>query len=99
MLSELVDVCVLRDALLSDSDWDDAGRRYARQYDIYFHNTRTVCCWLRSLFQEQGPEADARRQRAMPKITEDLSRVPDLLFGGPELPLDETVRARFFGEC
>jgi len=25
--------------------------------------------------------------------------VPDHLFGGPELPMDETVRARFFGEC
>jgi hypothetical protein len=35
----------------------------------------------------------------MPLIAEDLSRVPDHLFGGPELPLDETVRARFFGEC
>ena len=99
MALTLRDARVLRDALLSDSDWDDAGRKYARQHDTYFHNTRTVCCWLRSLFQEQGPEADARRQRAMPKITEDLSRVPDHLFGGPELPMDETVRARFFGEC
>jgi len=99
MALTLRDARVLRDALLSDSDWDGAGRKYARQHDTYFHNTRTVCCWLRSLFQEQGPEADARRQRAMPKITEDLSRVPDHLFGGPELPMDETVRARFFGEC
>jgi hypothetical protein len=30
---------------------------------------------------------------------EDMTRVPDHLFGGPELPLDETVRSRFFGEC
>jgi hypothetical protein len=48
---------------------------------------------------QQGPDADARRQKAMPKIAEDLTRVPDHLFGGPELPLDENVWARFFGEC
>jgi len=99
MALTLRDARVLRDALLADSDWDRAGRDYARQHDAYFQNMRTVCGWLRSLFQEQGPTADARRRVAMPKITEDLSRVPDHLFGGPELPMDETVRARFFGEC
>jgi menaquinone-9 beta-reductase len=92
----LRDVRVLRDALLTDSDWGRAGHSYAQQHDRYFNNTHTVCCWLRSLFQAQGPEADARRQKAMPKIAEDLTRVPDHLFGGPELPMDETVRGRFF---
>jgi 2-polyprenyl-6-methoxyphenol hydroxylase-like FAD-dependent oxidoreductase len=95
----LRDVRVLRDALLSHSDWDQAGHLYAEQHDIYFHRLHTVCCWLRNLFQEQGAETDARRQKAMPRIAEDLSRVPDHLFGGPELPMDEKVRARFFGEC
>jgi hypothetical protein len=59
---------------------------------------RKVCGWLRTLFQDPGPEAQTLRQRAMPKIAEDQSRVPDHLFGGPELPHDETVRARLFGE-
>jgi 2-polyprenyl-6-methoxyphenol hydroxylase-like FAD-dependent oxidoreductase len=95
----LRDARVLRDALLKHSDWDQAGHLYAEQHDTYYQRIRKVCCWLRSLFQEQGPEADARRQKAMPRILEDGSRVPDHLFGGPELPLDETVRARFFGEC
>jgi menaquinone-9 beta-reductase len=99
MALTLRDARVLRDALSTESDWDRAGHSYARQHDLYFQNTRTVCGWLRSLFQEQGSRADARRQKAMPKITEDLSRVPDHLFGGPDLPMDETVRARFFGEC
>lgn len=98
MALTLRDARVLRDALRNDSDWDRAGHSYARQHDVYYQKIRTVCCWMRSLFQEQGPQADARRQRAMPKITEDLSRVPDHLFGGPELPMDEAVRARFFGE-
>jgi 2-polyprenyl-6-methoxyphenol hydroxylase-like FAD-dependent oxidoreductase len=95
----LRDARVLRDALLSQPDWEKAGHSYAEQHDAYFGNMHTVCCWFRSLFQEQGPQADVRRQKAMPLIAEDLSRVPDHLFGGPDLPLDETVRARFFGEC
>ena len=99
MALTLRDVRVLRDALLADSDWNRAGHLYAQQHDTYFQNIRTVCCWLRSLLQEQGHAADTRRQKAMPRIAEDLSRVPDHLFGGPELPMDQTVRARFFGEC
>jgi 2-polyprenyl-6-methoxyphenol hydroxylase-like FAD-dependent oxidoreductase len=95
----LRDARVLRDVLLADSDWEQAGHRYAEQHDRYFQAIHTVCGWFRSLFQEQGPAADARRQKAMPKILEDSARVPDHLFGGPELPLDDTVRARFFGEC
>jgi 2-polyprenyl-6-methoxyphenol hydroxylase-like FAD-dependent oxidoreductase len=89
----------LRDALLAHSDWDQAGHEYARQHDGYFQNCRKVCGWLRTLFQDPGPEARALRQRAMPKIAEDLTRVPDHLYSGPDLPADETVRARMFGEC
>jgi hypothetical protein len=51
------------------------------------------------LFQDQGAAADARRQKAMPGIIADITRVPDHLFSGPECPLDETVRARFFGDA
>ena len=94
----LRDARVLRDALLSEPDWEKAGNSYAEQHDVYFHDVHTVCCWLRSLFQEQGPAADARRQKAMPLIAEDLSRVPDHLFSGPDLPADETTRSRLFGE-
>jgi 2-polyprenyl-6-methoxyphenol hydroxylase-like FAD-dependent oxidoreductase len=94
----LRDARVLRDALLKNSDWGQAGHLYAEQHDIYYQRIRTVSCWFRSLFQEQGAEADARRQKAMPRILEDGSRVPDHLFSGPELPMDEGVRARFFGE-
>jgi hypothetical protein len=34
----------------------------------------------------------------MPLIMEDPSRVPDHLFCGPELPIDDSVRRRFFAE-
>jgi hypothetical protein len=57
-----------------------------------------VARWFTSMFLETGPEADARRMRAFPRIAEDPTRVPDHLFSGPELPFDDAVRRRFFGE-
>jgi len=35
----------------------------------------------------------------MPLIAEDPTRVPDHIFSGPDLPVDDSVRARLFGEC
>jgi menaquinone-9 beta-reductase len=95
----LRDARVLRDALSKDSDWERAGNRYAEQHDAYFHNCHTSTVWFRQIFQEQSPEAAARRQRALPLIAEDLTRVPDHIFSGPEMPLDDSVRSRFFGEA
>jgi 2-polyprenyl-6-methoxyphenol hydroxylase-like FAD-dependent oxidoreductase len=98
MGTTLRDARVLRDALLRTPDWDKAGNEYAREHDRYFLNCHKVCGWLRTLFQDPSPEAGALRQRAMPRIAEDLTRVPDHLFSGPDLPADEAVRARLFGE-
>jgi hypothetical protein len=50
------------------------------------------------MYLAAGPDADARRARAMPLIGIDPSRQPDALFAGPDLPVDEAVRKRFFGE-
>jgi hypothetical protein len=50
------------------------------------------------VFQRLGPEADARRARALPLIAQDPTRVPDVLFSGPEFSLNASSRARFFGE-
>lgn len=99
MPTALRDARVLHDSLLAHSDWDEAGKQYARLRDIYFHNSHKVCRWFRTLFQDPGPEAKVLRQRAMPLIAQDLTRVPDHLFSGPDLPADDAVRARFFGEC
>ncbi len=98
MATTLRDTRTLRDALLANSDWDHAAHLYASQHDVYSRNCHKVCGWLRFLFQDPGPEAQAVRQVAMPKIAEDLMRVPDHLFCGPDLPADESVRARLFGE-
>ena len=50
------------------------------------------------MFLEQGPAADERRARALPLLAEDGTRAPDHLFSGPELPLVDSVRRRFYGE-
>jgi 2-polyprenyl-6-methoxyphenol hydroxylase-like FAD-dependent oxidoreductase len=94
----LRDVRVLRDELSRDSDWDAAGHRYAEQHAKYFHDCHTVEGWLRTLFQDPSTEAAACRERAMPLIAQDPTRVPDHLFSGPDLPVNEQVRARLFGE-
>jgi 2-polyprenyl-6-methoxyphenol hydroxylase-like FAD-dependent oxidoreductase len=94
----LRDVRTLSEALLGNSDWDGAGHDYATEHQRYFSVIHSSCEWLRQIFQEQGPEADRRRAAAMPLIQEDPTRIPDHIISGPELPIDEGVRARFFGE-
>jgi menaquinone-9 beta-reductase len=90
---------VLRDELTKSSDWQAAGHRYAEQPQRSFHACHMVEGWVRTLFQDPSPEAAALRARALPLIAEDPNRVPDHIFSGPDLPLDEQVRARLFGEC
>jgi menaquinone-9 beta-reductase len=94
----LRDVWTLSQTLLGHSNWDTAGHEYAAEHQRYFSVIHTSCEWLRQVFQEQGPEADRRRATAMPLILEDPTRIPDHIMSGPELPIDDGVRARFFGE-
>lgn len=92
------DARVLSDELLAGNDWDAAGHRYAEQHDRYYGAVRMVSGWFYDIFQRPGPEADARRARALPLIAADQTRVPDVLFSGPEFPLHANSRTRFFGE-
>ena len=78
-----------------NSDWD-AGHHYAAQHQRSFHACHLVEGWFRRLFQDPSLEAAASRARAMPLIAEDPTRVPDHIFSGPDLPLNEQVRARLF---
>jgi 2-polyprenyl-6-methoxyphenol hydroxylase-like FAD-dependent oxidoreductase len=94
----LRDVRTLSEAMLGNSDWDSAGHDYASEHQHYFSVIHTSCEWMRQIFQEQGPEADRRRAVAMPLIVEDPTRIPDHIMSGPGLPIDDGVRARFFGE-
>jgi 2-polyprenyl-6-methoxyphenol hydroxylase-like FAD-dependent oxidoreductase len=94
----LRDVRVLRDHLIADSDWHLATDAYAEEHDKYYGNIHEVHDWWRRLFFDIGPQADAARARALPKIGEDPSRIPDFIGLGPDTPHDEAARRRFFGE-
>jgi len=98
MATALRSVRVLSDALLRHSDWDQAGNEYAQDHNRSFQSTHKVCGWMRTLMQDPCVASAALRQKALPKIAEDGTRVPDHVISGPDLPADETVRARFFGE-
>jgi len=95
----LRDARTLRDELSKDSDWAAAASRYADRRRVYFRTCHTVEGWFRTLFQDPSPEAAAVRAKAMPLIAEDPTRVPDHINSGLDLPLNEQVRARMFGEC
>jgi len=94
----LRDARVLSEELLANQDWTSAGERYAARHDEHYGIIRMVSGWFYDVFQRLGPQADARRARAMPLIAQDPTRPPDMLFSGPDLPVAPDARARFFGE-
>jgi 2-polyprenyl-6-methoxyphenol hydroxylase-like FAD-dependent oxidoreductase len=94
----LRDVRALRDALLAERDWDAAGHAYAAEHDRHYGAVHVTDGWVSDVFMELGPEADARRARALPLLVQDPTRFPDVAFSGPEAPHDDSVRRRFFGE-
>jgi len=94
----LRDARVLRDHLLSSTDWDAAANAYAADHDAYAGRLHSFNQWYTELYITAGPEADARRARAMPLIAKDPTRQPDSIFSGPDMPADEAARKRFFAE-
>ena len=94
----LRDVRVLRDCLLDSADWDAACHDYAREHDRHYGVIHEITKAFKDMFLRGGPEADARRQRALPLIAQDPRRMPDQLFSGPELPWNDEVRRVFFAE-
>jgi len=94
----LRDVRVLRDCLLETDDWDRGAHAYAEQHDWHYDVIRKSDGWLAQIFMEIGPEADVIRARALPRIAEDPTRIPDCGLCGPEVPADEAARRRWFGE-
>jgi 2-polyprenyl-6-methoxyphenol hydroxylase-like FAD-dependent oxidoreductase len=99
MAMTLRDARILRDALLATDDWDAAGQAYAAEHKRQFDALHTVEGWFTAIFMEPGPEADARRAKALPPIAMDQTRIHDAFFSGPDYaPVDEAARRRFFGE-
>jgi 2-polyprenyl-6-methoxyphenol hydroxylase-like FAD-dependent oxidoreductase len=94
----LRDARTLRDQLLSHPDWDAAAHAYADEHNRYYRSLHRITDWLTKLFYDPGPEAAALRERALPRMAEDPSRIPDIVGVGPESPSDESARRRLFAE-
>ena len=94
----LRDARVLRDALVQHEDWGQAGHAYAEEHDRYYGINHTIENWISQLLFETGPEANARRAKAVSTWPKDTSRPMEPLFSGPNHPLDEAARRSFFGE-
>jgi len=98
MALTLRDVRLLSEALLRDDDWNAAAHAYAEEHDRGYTACHTCDNWYTGLLLEIGPDADARRSRALPVIAEDPTRIPDTPFDGPAITPDETMRRRMFAE-
>lgn len=94
----LRDARVLRDQLLASNDWDGAAHAYADEHDRYFSAVHKFYGWFWQILYDPSPAGDVHRSRVMPRLVEDLTRMPDTLVSGPEVPLDEAARRRFFAE-
>jgi 2-polyprenyl-6-methoxyphenol hydroxylase-like FAD-dependent oxidoreductase len=92
------DVRVLANNLADSKDWQVAGHAYADAHDEYFGRSIKVGGWLSDLFFAQSAKADALRARALPLIAAEPDRVPAHNLSGPDLPCDDSVRQRLFGE-
>jgi 2-polyprenyl-6-methoxyphenol hydroxylase-like FAD-dependent oxidoreductase len=96
----LHDARVLRDALVTEHDWDAAGHAYAEAHGRYYDMVRTAVSWFTQVFLQPGPEADALRARVLPQLESDPFFLPDTLIAGPSLaPPTEEHRARIFGSA
>ena len=94
----LRDARVLRDRLLASDDWNAAAHAYADEHDRYFTAVHKFYQWFWEIFYDPSQNGQARRARALSRLVQDLSRMPDALASGPEVPLDAAVRRRFFAE-
>jgi menaquinone-9 beta-reductase len=93
------DVRLLRDALLDTYDWNAVVNDYAAAHDRAFSTIHATEDWFTALFLETGPEADARRERALRLLAAEPERLADAFMSGPDAaPATEQARRRFFGE-
>jgi 2-polyprenyl-6-methoxyphenol hydroxylase-like FAD-dependent oxidoreductase len=93
----LRDVRVLADLLAAHDDWDVGGHAYAAEHDRAYGAVRTADNWFSEMFMAVGDAAEERRAAALPLIAGDPSRMVDVGMSGPDTPVDDSARRRFFG--
>ncbi len=87
----LRDIRLLRDVLVSGTDWPAAGAEYAGLHDEFWEPLRDVERLSAKALMSVGPDGASRRGRAL----EILEGVPELEIWtyGPEAHCDDAVRA------
>ena len=95
------DARVLGDLLGAERDWELATRAFTEARARVFDTVRQHARWTGSLVVDEGPEADARRDRVARARETDpgAGGFASIIARGPEgLVADEDARRRFFGE-
>jgi len=92
------DARVLTDFLRENQDWDAACRAYAQTHERYFTILHEADNCLREILIDRGPEAEALRARALPRVAQGVAQMPDQGFCGPDRPFDDADRHRLFGD-
>ncbi len=97
----LRDVREIRDLLLNERNWNHAIASFQQRRDGYSAVLRTHARWLAVLTTEEGPQADARRERvaAARELDPSAGGFSFIFARGPDgLIANEDSRRRFFGE-
>ena len=94
----LVGVRQLRDRLLATDDWDAAIQEYARDHAESYGAIHRITRWFAELTYAEGPAADERRARVLPRLAAEPERAPDIVGLGPASPSDEATRRLVLGE-
>jgi len=73
--------------------------RFADEHDRYYGVIHRVGRWFCKMFFDTSNEGRELHGRALPLIAREPEHIPDIIFGGPELPVDETTGRRFLASC
>jgi len=95
----LRDVRLLRDRLLSDSDWSRAAQAYGVDHDDAFMRLRRIERLNARLHFAIGAEADKRRERAYAMMEANRTLSPDMTGMGPDARCDDEVVAALLGDA
>ena len=95
--TSLRDSRLLRDALVSNEDWESAGHAYASGHDAFYEINHTYEVWTSHLLMD--PNSRELRARAVPKLKMDPFGHMHAFYIGPDRPLDERSHAEFFAEA
>jgi 2-polyprenyl-6-methoxyphenol hydroxylase-like FAD-dependent oxidoreductase len=88
------DARVLAESLAQNDNWQLAADQYSARRDVYYQAQLRLEAWMRAIIYTPGPQSDALREVALPRMG---SAAPDLFGLGPDSPSDNAAREALFG--